>query len=47
MLHITSCAVVTSDSGDDNLSDNDDDQVLSEVKESVASHFRIPLEAKG
>ena len=41
-LHNTSCTVVTSDSEDDNLSDNDDDQVLSEVKESVdylASHF--------
>ena len=49
-LHNTSRTVVTSDSEDNNLSDNDDDQVLSEVKESVdylASHFRIPLEAKG
>lgn len=49
-LHNTSRTMVTSDSEDDNLSDNDDDQVLSEVKESVdylASHFRIPLEAKG
>ena len=51
-LHNTSPTMVTSDSEDDNLklSDNDDDQVLSEVKESVdylASHFRIPLEAKG
>jgi len=50
LLHITSHTVVTSDREDDNLSDDDDDQVLSEVKESVdylASHFRIPLEAKG
>jgi len=42
--------VVTSDSEDDNLSDNDDDQALSEVKKSadyLASHFRIQLEAKG
>jgi len=49
-LNVTSSTVDTSDSEDDNLSDDDDDQVLSEIKESVdylASHFGIPLEAKG
>ena len=51
-FHIASCTGITSGSEDDNLSDNDDDddKALYEVKESVdylASHFRIPLEAKG
>ena len=41
--------MVTSGNKDENLSDNDD-QLLSEVKESVdylALYFQIPLEAKG
>ena len=49
-LHIASHTGITSGSEDDNLSDHDDDKALYEVKESVdyfASHFRIPLEAKG
>jgi len=50
-IHIASSATTNSEGEDVNLSDDDDDdKSLSEVKESVdflASHFRVPLEAKG
>ena len=46
----TFLSVIDSDTNEDEIDDDGDDCILVEIKESVeqiATHFRLPLEAKG